>query len=369
MSGFGTDPETYGGRSAADEREDRTRSPSAGRLRDPIEEIRSGAVMPDEQSPGLWTLEVGTSSGPRKFRRACEYHAGDAQSETLSDVWHSDVWSSEGCSEMNRFLKVVADWLGREGPRSSNVHGEDRSPGRPAETPRETPAVPREPSSHEVLDALTAPDTTREAFRTAVLHAEAVDFDPTETRELTPLLRRFIEQYRDSNDPTDLIAVGSAIRTFVAYAARDEAFDFAAELLKTSVRAPLPIGLEIEVSKMAVRKLTTRPPTRPNQNPELGGRLVELAETYLNPRLIAREKHGAVALNAVLGVVLTRDPRANEIIERVRTLGAPWFQQVVGRRAGKLVSELTQRWGEDAHPELVRSLRDLVGAAAPVLSK
>ena len=111
-----------------------------------------------------------------------------------------------------------------------------------------------------------------------------------------PLLRRFIEKYRESNDPVDLVAAGSAIRTFIAIASRDDAFDFAASLLKAGSRLPLAIELEIEVSKMVVRKLTANPPAERNQYAELAMRLEELVDDYARPRFLAREKHGAMLL-------------------------------------------------------------------------
>ena len=35
---------------------------------------------------------------------------------------------------------------------------------------------------------------------------------------LTPLLKQFIEEYRESDVPADLVAVGSAIRNYIATA-------------------------------------------------------------------------------------------------------------------------------------------------------
>jgi len=226
-----------------------------------------------------------------------------------------------------------------------------------------------EPTSNQTLDVLKTRDSEREEYRKAILNAELIDFGPSETKELTPLLRLFIQKYRNSNVPADLLAVGSAIRTFVAVAPRDEAFDFAAELLKAGSRLPLPIEIEIEISKMVVRKLTANPPHRQDQYPELASRLSELAKTYLNPRLLPREKHGAVALNAVLGIVLTRDPRASEIIEHVRAVGVAWFQQVVARQAAILAADVHRRRGSEEYPELIRSLEELVAAASPVSSQ
>ena len=54
----------------------------------------------------------------------------------------------------------------------------------------------------------------------------------------------------------------------------------------------------------------------------------------------AREKYGAIALNAILGLVLSRSGRDADVVERIRTLDVPWFQQLLARRAARLRQEL-----------------------------
>ena len=176
---------------------------------------------------------------------------------------------------------------------------------------------------------------------------------------MTPLLRQFIDQNRESNDPADLVAVGSAIRTFVAIASPDDAFAYAASLLQAGGRSPLPIELELELAKMVVRKLTARTPETDDPFPGLADRLRELAETYLNPRLLGREKHGAVALNAVLGLLLARSRHAPKIIVAVRGLGVPWFEQLVARRAERLKSEIEARDSAARFGEIAQWLASL----------
>ena len=92
----------------------------------------------------------------------------------------------------------------------------------------ENGSVSLEPSSEGILEVLRNTDTEREEYRKAIINAEVIDFGPSETQELTPLLRGFIEQHRDSNVSADLVAVGSAIRKFIAVASGEGAIDFAA---------------------------------------------------------------------------------------------------------------------------------------------
>jgi hypothetical protein len=235
-------------------------------------------------------------------------------------------------------------------------------------TPKAEPPPPLPASTLISLMALAENvDTseTRDWYRQAIIDAEDVDFDRVETEQLTPLLRRFIERNRDSEARVDLVTVGSAIRKFVAVAPSDEAFEFAAGLLKTDGRLVIPIEVEVEVAKMVVRKLTANPPTRESQYPDLAQVLADLAATYLNPRLLPRPKHGTVALDAVLGIALARDQLATAVFERVQSLSVPWFQKLVARQLAELAAELRRRSGGEDRTELIQSLEDLAVAALP----
>ena len=94
-------------------------------------------------------------------------------------------------------------------------------------------------------------------------------------------------------------------------------------------------------------------------------RLAELVDDYARPRFLAREKHGAVALNAILGLVLTRSGRDPEVVERMRTLAVPWFQQLVGRRAARLRSDLIARDSDAKFADIVRVLGQLSELDSP----
>ena len=210
-----------------------------------------------------------------------------------------------------------------------------------------------------VVESLRRFDLGHDERRKLILEAEALPFRGQQAAEIAPLLWQFIEDYRGSNVSADLVAVASAIRNYVATAPADQAFRAAASLLKAEGRLPLPIDLELEIARMVVRKLTANPPAGQDQYPELARSLAELANTYLNPRLLAREKHGAVALNAVLAIVLTDDPRADQVIERARQLDVAWFQQLLGRCAARLCTDLGAR-GQDAKlTEITRRLEQL----------
>jgi hypothetical protein len=236
----------------------------------------------------------------------------------------------------------------------------------PAETAEPEDADP-ELRCRAVVESLQRPNLGHEERRKLILEAEVLPFRGQQAAALAPLLRQFIEEYRESNVPADLVAVGSAIRNCVATATIGDAFEAAASLLKAQGRLPIPIELEVEVevAKMVVRKLNANPPVERDQYPELALRLEELVDAYVRPRFLAREKYGAVALNAVLGLVLTRSGRDAELVERMRTLDVAWFQQLLARRAARLRTDLVARDSEAKLTDIAQALGRLSELDSP----
>ena len=74
---------------------------------------------------------------------------------------------------------------------------------------------------------------------------------------------------------------------------------------------------------MVVRKLTANPPASNESLSDLAARLNRARRDLSESPALAREKHGAIALNAVMGLVLTRDRLADDVIRRVHGLKVP----------------------------------------------
>ena len=87
---------------------------------------------------------------------------------------------------------------------------------------------------------------------------------------------------------------------------------------------------------MVVRKLTANPPVHRDQYPESALRLEELVDVYAGRDYYLARSMEPVALNAVLGLVLSRSGRDAEVVERMRTLDVVWFQQLLARYAARL---------------------------------
>lgn len=208
------------------------------------------------------------------------------------------------------------------------------------------PDEAKERSPEQTLQRLVsalAPD--RKEWRQLIIDAEVIDFEPHHLARLALGLSRFIGDSLsgENDDPAEVIALGAAIRKYVATMGINEAFTYVAELLSASPDAAFSTEIELESTKMVVRKLMANPIDRDDPFPELADRLMEIARTYLHPRLLAQEKYGAIALNVIFGLVLLRSRHVAEVLRLVAGLRADWFQKALARRARQILGDLKER--------------------------
>lgn len=199
-------------------------------------------------------------------------------------------------------------------------------------------ALEEESATEEVLERLRHPASAA-AERAAVLDAEVLAFDVVDSAELCALLRAFVLKFRTSDVFEDLVAVGSGIRKLVAYLAVEDLGSLA-EILEPGPGSRIPIDLELEVAKTIVRRLTASPPAVDDPEPVLGDRLFDIARTFIDARVLGREKCGATALNAALALMLLRSPHAAKIASLVHEAGTRWFTDMLCRRATQIQHEL-----------------------------
>lgn len=310
---------------------------------EPPIEIRSGAIV--ETYPGGYAIDANTMKGLRRFH-AREVSLGDPQSE---DRDYRRLAQSTIFFEWTITAKTVA-----YSPAALSLESPcEELPAELEEEPQITAA--------DVLSNLENHSLSRDDLRKFILEAEVVSFNAEQANQLKPLLRRHIEHNRDSSDPADLVAVGSAIRKYVGILGRDE-ISSVGFVLEAGHKTPVSPELELEVTKMIVRKLSAVAPQEANSLAELGNQLMDLARTYLNPRLLPRQYHGAIALNSVLALTLLRVPNLAELFDRVRQLPLPWFKQLVVRRAEALKQDLAKRFAGNEANACLESLDALVHA-------
>lgn len=301
-----------------------------------IQEINCGAIAPTEL-PGVYQIQANTMGGLRNFH-AVEEADSDLQSD-VTELFDSNLDS------MALIRQIFDQWkdITTKASFSAESDGADLViADLPYGRSIQKPITVTEPAIQSILRELRNPALTIEEARKHILAAEVLDFNGSEREELCPLLHAFAMTYRDSNVAEDLVAVGAAIRKLVAYLP-SESLGSLADLLTTGRRAYLPLEVELEVAKTILRKLSTHPPATNDSEPVLADRLMDVASTYLNPRLLAREKHGATALNAMLSLMLLRSPHVAEMIDLVRRAATDWFTQLACRRTARLLEDLRRR--------------------------
>lgn len=315
-----------------------------------IQEIRGGAIIPSRRV-GEYEIQAITAGGLRNFR-ACESSDLDAQSD--------DELTAIGIPYLTAMAlrDVLGQWI-TVTVKTTTVNVKQR-PHRTVANPATSEAQTSTQSGDEltpdaVFRLLEDDATSGSDAQKAILQAEVIDFGGDERARLCTLLRRFVMRHRDSNELQDLVAVGAAIRKLVAYLPTED-LGTLNDILIPSSRMAIPLEIELEVAKTVLRKLTWRPPLIDNAEPRLGDALMDIATTYVNPRLLPREKCGATALNAVLSLLLLRSSHVPRVISRVADVSVNWFTQLACRRIERLQIELRRRVSLDAYPAVTRSL-------------
>jgi hypothetical protein len=169
--------------------------------------------------------------------------------------------------------------------------------------------------------------------------AELTEFDGSQKTAILPLLWDYITRHRDSNNREELVATGAAIRKYIATMPMDRIGDLSV-LLNPNHRAALSLGLELEVAKMIYRNFEVHPPVQADAFPELALRLWEMVQVYINPRIILRDKHSAVASLSIEALVAMRSAWAEAAWRAANENPHCWFSEMVNHD----LCELRARW-------------------------
>lgn len=208
------------------------------------------------------------------------------------------------------------------------------------------------PTSEDLLSRFTQA-TDAEATPHLICKIELAHFGDEQRSCLLPLLWQYILSHRNSNAREQLIAVGAAIRKYIAIMPMDRMGDLAT-LLESGHKSHLPVELEIEVAKMIYRNFEVLPPADPDPQPELADRLWEIVELYMNPRLLLRDKHAAAASSAIEAIVAMRSRHAQRALQAANGCSYRWFAELVSDD----LDELRDRW-DKKNKDAVAWLDDL----------
>lgn len=288
---------------------------------DSSQESGSVTLWRDPAHPECYCIDTYTPSGPRRFRGAKEANKwGDVQSGDDDEV---DAETTTIVSnQLRSFLESFSQWhkIEIDMPPEAEPSEDDIAPD-------------------ALLRKLASVTTIHEEKRRAVIESEVIFFPPGSVETLSRLLYQFVQQHRDSDNQEDIVAVGCAIRKYMAVMSQGD-LSHLAVLLDAQHNATIPIEVELEIAKTLVRKLSQAPPEKPDSEPRLADRLYEIVELYLNPRLLARDKFAAVALNTILSLCLLRSAYADKVKQSLQALPVSWFSELVLRRASQVQETL-----------------------------
>ena len=289
---------------------------------DSCQETGSVTLWRDPTHPECFCIDTHTPSGHRWFPAAKEANKwGDAQSGDDSE------YGADPTAIVRKRVKSFPESILLEWHKIETEKLPEVEPSEDGITPEIR------------LRNLASETTSHEEKRRAVIESEVIGFPPESIETLNRLLYQFIQQHRDSDNQEDIVAVGCAIRKHVAVMSQND-LPHLAVLLDAQHNATVPIEVELEIAKTLVRKLSQTPPEKPDSEPRLADRLYEIVELYLNPRLLARDKFAAVALNAILSLCLLRNAYADKVQQSLQALQVSWFSELVLRRASQIQETL-----------------------------
>jgi len=222
------------------------------------------------------------------------------------------------------------------------------------------------PGMPSVAEFLTALNTDGVAAQPQMIcDAETLHVSGAQREQLSSILWNYISAHRDDTQSDVLTAVGSAIRKYIAMLDVSR-MNEVASLLEAGHRAPLSLELELEVVKMIYRKFEANPPADTNTEAALSARLWEMAQDYMRPRFILREKYATVASLAVEAIVASRGSEAGDAVAAALTSRFAWFREMVTDDLVRLADRWRQKRPEAADwcEAIVRDVHPILGGEA-----
>lgn len=282
----------------------------------------------------------------------------------LERIWDTDLYTLDAlpidanagwehflCVHLNNdrlIEKIAAKWPLR---RSAKVHSFSHSTSRPLQVePNRNVTWVGDPN--QLLKYLHSDNLDESNRRIAVLFAEQMEFDSSQTEQLLAGLRDFIHQYRFATEKAQLTALGAAIRKF-AMNMPWELFEVYANWFEPTATHTISNYVELELAKSVVWRLTYVRTNSGVSAPALLNVLASLASDYLKPRLVLQENYASIALNAIVATFLlsayTSEREPSEILaKQVTDLKIDWFRELLQRRLLIATTSLEQSNGDFA---------------------
>lgn len=196
-------------------------------------------------------------------------------------------------------------------------------------------------TSGELLESLHASHSNITRQCELIIESERIRFPQSTRVELASILETFIRTYRDSSEFEVIVAVGSAIRKYIAVMDVRELGSLAS-LLESGHNGTLSLEMELEVIKMIGRKLAATPPTADDQEPILAAQLAGIASDYLRPYTLSKGKFSTVAMLALEALAAMRSTQLKDLLPAVNACSYASFRRQLQRHLTKIDEQLRQ---------------------------
>ena len=177
-----------------------------------------------------------------------------------------------------------------------------------------------------------------------ICELELTQFGKSQSNLVLPVLWKYIIEHRNSQNHAETVAVGSAIRKYVAMVPIGELGKLT-EILASGDRVLMPPEIELEIAKMVYRKYEVSPPPL-NVQPDLAERLWSIASIYVVPRMLLRDNYSSVASLAIEALVAMRSRHALEAWRTAQSCPHKWFGEIVSDHLLELRSKWSSRSAE-----------------------
>ena len=185
----------------------------------------------------------------------------------------------------------------------------------------------------EIVTRLESEKVGSDEFEKAILIAEITDFADDKIERLLKALGQFVSNHRFATDDDTMTLLGCAIRKY-ALNMPPRQLEYYVDWLSLGETQAINNRIELELVKGVLWRISYESFPSNSSYPKTITALLEIAEGYLNPRLIFQESNVSIATLAVasLFVLLTISGDSDsicELMQKVKNLKRDWIAELV----------------------------------------
>lgn len=173
-----------------------------------------------------------------------------------------------------------------------------------------------------------------------ILDFEVKELSPEQEKTVLPFLLDFIKEHRNSKDEEEIVVVGSAIRTYMAWLDIDR-MDEISELLEPDFHNMMSQEVELQFMIMANRVFAVHPQADNSRFKRLEDDILKRVTAYGDPYILSRGKFAAIAMNGIQALAGMHSIAIYGII--MHDIPFKWFREQLKRRLKKMEDEWREK--------------------------